>query len=520
MVFRNMYSGTTSYNPLRRHLYLKGDGSDIDTETTGGYMTYDEFAWIRNDVTRESNIMKSGFDNDIFVPDIQVVGEEYTGHTTTTILDSKYKNWNLYLSYAYDQDPDYVMHYTLSGGTTYTFNASDGIPFRVFDEGEYYKLISPVNHGITDSEYIVISGSGITASLNERTLKVTSTGDEYYNSKYYKINILKSDITSNIIMPEVVLGKRCIDKKNIDKTTSNYYIHKHKILTNIDDYSLEKCSFHKPIWEDEQKILFENLLSEPDWLVVRNRMESVLFDFNDPFILTGLTNNLGYTPTQIFLTVIFRNGNGYFDYPVKNGYRFNFHDTWIDEHFNGDSSKETNIPTSTFTKNDIEFTRGESLLKNSVLNGNFIEYNNSEMKERIICHNYHKMVNRKDLFDYNQNDNNIFSGASETNMFGLYYQPHYEIKLRQLSPYVETSDTNKVFNLPENTKYFNDEKLWKWRDLYNHGFIDTDGYGTDFPFTNNNHYVKNEIKFYLRYEQFFNNKQDGLDNKNNFKIDC
>lgn len=519
MVFRNVYSGTTTYEPLLKHLYLKGDGSDIDQSSTGGYMTYDEFAWIRNDVLREKNIMKKGTNLDLFDQDIQLIGTEYTGHTVTTQENSKLKNWNLYLSYAYDSDPNYQMHYTLSGGTTYTFEAKDGIPFRVFDDGDYYKFVSPVNHGISDSEYVIVAGVGVTGTETQRTLKVTSVGDEFYNSKLYTLNILKSDVEDEVSLNELVYGKRCIDK-NDETTISEYYVHKHKILTNLDDYNMEKCSFESPIWEEEQKILVKNLVDEPDYLVVRNRMESILYDFNDPFILTGITNNLGYTPTEIFLTVIFRNANGYFEYPPKNGYKFNFHDTWIDNHFDGELSKE-NIPTTTFTGNTGEvFIGGAPLTSGSTLTGNFVEYNDSELKERIICNNFHKIITRQDIFDYNQDSYELFSGTSETNKFGMYYQPHYLIKLRQLSPYVETSNTKNVYNLPENTKYFEDEKLWKWRDLYDQGFVDADGFGVNHPFTNNNHYVKTDINFYLRYEQYYTNKQDGLDNKNNFRIDC
>lgn len=520
MVFRNVYSGTTTYEPLIRHLYLQGDGSDINQGSTGGYMTYDEFAWVRNDILREKNIMKRGTNLTLFDPDIQLIGTEYTGHTITTQDNAKTKNWNIYLSYAYDTDPNYQMHYTLSGGTTYTFEAKDGIPFRVLDDGAYYKLISPVNHGISESEYVIIAGVGVTGTQEQRTLKVTSVGDEYFNSKLYTLNILKSDIHADVTLNELVYGKRCIDKEDLT-TISTYYVHKHKILSEVDDYNMEKCSFESSIWEDEQKILVKNLLDEPDYLVIRNRMESVLYDFNNPFVLTGLTNNLGYTPTEIFLTVIFRNGNGYFEYPPKNGYKFNFHDTWIDNHFDGDSSKETNIPTTTFTANSgVEFVGGETLSGGTVLTGNFVEYNNSELKERIICNNYHKIITRQDIFDYNQDDYTLFSGTTSTNKFGMYYQPHYPIKLRQLSPYVETSDTKDVYNLPENTKYFEAEKLWKWRDLYEHGFVDSDGFGTNYPFSNNNHYIKTDINFYLRYEQYYTNKQNGLDNKNNFKIDC
>ena len=79
-------------------------------------------------------------------------------------------------------------------------------------------------------------------------------------------------------------------------------------------------------------------------------------------------------------------------------------------------------------------------------------------------------------------------------------------------PYSRTSADRSI------QKYFEDEKLWKWRDLYDHGFIDPDGFGTNFPFINNIHYVKHDVNFYLRNENLYNNKQDLI--KNVTKFDC
>ena len=105
---------------------------------------------------------------------------------------------------------------------------------------------------------------------------------------------------------------------------------------------------------------------------------------------------------------------------------------------------------------------------------------------------------------------------------GLLYQPHYRVKLRELSPYVENSkldakQPNTLINLPENAFYNQNEKLWKWRDVYDHGFLDQDGNGTNFPFMNNMHYVAKHINFYLRNERYYTNKNDGLIGFNNYK---
>ena len=107
-------------------------------------------------------------------------------------------------------------------------------------------------------------------------------------------------------------------------------------------------------------------------------------------------------------------------------------------------------------------------------------------------------------------------GSTTTNPLGLYYQPHQRVKLRELSPYVETANTNQIHGLPENSIYDEYNNQWKWRDLYDHGYTDPDGFGVNHPFTNGQHYVKSDINFYLRNEETFMNKNDGL---SNFSVD-
>jgi hypothetical protein len=318
-----------------------------------------------------------------------------------------------------------------------------------------------------------------------------------------------------------MFGKRCLDINNISGSTSTYYVHKHKTLTNVNGYILDKVGFETPIWEDEKKLVFENFSGANDVLVERNRMESVLYDFKEPFKLSGLTNNLGFTPTEVYVTAIFRNGNGYFNYPPKVGYKFNFHDTWIDHQFTGTTANETGLSGGTFTRDSITFTSGNTITGDTVaiLNGAFVEYNPKEMKERVVSESFHKITTPTTIFNHGQAAGSL--NASPNNLEGLIYQPHYRVKLRELSPYVETATTNDIFNLPENTNYDADENVWRWRDLYDQGYVDQDGYGTNFPFVNGTHYVRTNINFYLRNERYYTNKQDGVTNFNNRKnINC
>jgi hypothetical protein len=521
MVFRNLYSGNTDYEPLLENLYLVGDGAD---NNFNGFIPYDEFAFLRRDVIRQSNTIQTVSSITTYTPSVSYSGE--TNHIPISSIMAPYHNWNIHLSYVYDHDTTYPMKYTLSGNTVYSFVSGDGIPFRIEDNGRTYKLTSPVEHGISSGEYITLLDSGgtfnNTVSASGRTFSVVSVGDSIYRSEKFVLDISKSELPSGVTLSTVVFGKRCIDKNNLTGTTSTYYVHKHKTLTEKSDYILDKIGFESSIWENERKVLLENSAGVSDYLVERNMMESLIYDFKEPFILTGLTNNLKYLPTEIYVTTLLSNRNGYFDYPPKVGWKFNFHDTWVDQHFDGSSSIETSIPTTAFTKTidavTYNFTGGTDVPVGTILHGAFVEYNFSELKERIISEAYHRFSNPLFVFDYGQTGSTVtFSGASTTNKFGLFYQPHHRVKLRQLSPYIETSSTDQIYGLPQNAKYFENQRLWKWRDLYDHGFIDSDGFGTNFSFINGIHYVKNDIDFYLRNENIYKNKKDLVKNIESFK---
>ena len=507
MLFRNLYTGTTNYSYLEERLYLNGDGSDGYFE---GTLPYDEFAFLRRDVYREVNLPSSGSTLGTFTPNLVTSGS--TLHTSVTPIQAPYQNWNLYLTYVYGQDESYPMDYTLSGNTYYKFISGDGIPFRLsYSGGSYYELTSPVEHGMNEGEFITISGT---------TLPISKVGNEVFNSEKYVVNILKSEVSTGFTFNVINVGKRCLDINDIAGTTSQYYVHKHKTLTDVNGYIMDTIGFESPIFRDEKKILYQNSAFVNDVVVEKNRMESVLFDFKDTFALTNIKNNLGYTPTEVYVTVLLRNGNGYFSYPPKVGYSFHFHDTWIDNHFSGETSNESSLSGVTFSHGDYTFISGSTLATGSTLVGAFVEYNPKEMKERLISESFHKFYNPVEIFNYNQTS--AIENANEDNPVGLIYQPHYRVKLRELSPYTETATTNDIFNLPENCVYDEKEKVWRWRDLYDHGYIDSDGNGTNFPFVNNTHYVNTLINFYLRNEQFYTNKQDGITNFNNRKntINC
>lgn len=509
MIFRNLYLGSSDYGYLRERLFLLTDGSD---NCFAGYLPYDEFSFLRQNVDREAVIDQSVSSLDEFTGFNIVKSGSTIEHVEINTDNAYQSNWNFYLSYVISGDTEYTMKYTVTGTTLppLSFTSGQGIPFRVAETSNVYILTSPVKHGISQGEYILVDEIPTPFYVN-------SVGNSIYRSEEYVLTISKSQV-GGYRFNGLVNGKRCTDIKDVENSTSEYYVHKHKIIDELSDHIIDKVGFESPIWEDEKKLVFENSVGDNDVLVVRNRMESIIFDHFTPFTLSGITNNLGYTPTDLYTSVIFRNTNGYFTYPPKVGYSFHFHDTWVDEHFDGTSSVESTIPSSGFTRDSITtFTQGLPLPSGTILHGAFVEYDPKTMKERIISEAFHRFSSNPDVFQHDQADPTILSGASPTNMFGLYYQPHYRFKMRELSPYTETSRTNKIYNLPENARYFPNEKLWRWRDLYDEGYIDPDGYGTDYPYMNDIHFIHKDINFYLRNELYYQNKRDGITAFDNLK---
>lgn len=523
MIFRNMYEGAAGYTNLEQYLALRGDGSN---NSFRGYLPYDEFAFIRTDTYRQDISIPSvsGSTYGTYAPIFQLPETPRNKHQNISNMSAPYHNWNLYLSYVYSADTEFDISYTLSGSTNYSCNninqicykAKNGIPCRVESKTGYYKLTTPVPHGISQDEYVIISS---VPSISGKTFSVSSLGDDKYNSSKYVINLNKQQFSGSTTLPTLITIKRCVDEKNISGTTSSYYVHKHKVLTKEKDYILDKAGFESSIFEDEKKLLFENSAGVNDVLVERNRGESLIYDFREPFVLSGLTNNLGYTPSEIYVTVLFRNGSGYFEYPPKVGYKLHLHNKWVDNHFSGSTKLETGLTSTNFTISGITFTSGNTVPVGTILTGAFVEYNETELKERIISESLHKIVNPVTIFDHEQDQNVVdFNGATANNKMGLLYQPHHRIKLRQLSEYVETANTKNIVDLPDNAKYFSEEGLWKWRDVFDHGFIDEDGNGTDYPFVNGQHYVKTDLNFYFYNEREYNNKSDGFNGFGN--INC
>jgi hypothetical protein len=76
------------------------------------------------------------------------------------------------------------------------------------------------------------------------------------------------------------------------------------------------------------------------------------------------------------------------------------------------------------------------------------------------------------------------------------------VQIAQYSDYVEEGSSTNVVGIPDYAYYSTMAALFRWRDRYPYGFIDTDGLGVDYAFLNNAHYPYKNTIFRITPEWF------------------
>jgi len=469
----NAYSGITDPSQSRLFYNMYNIGSSLTGQPIG-FPEFEEFDFIR-----------------LFNSRTQI--DESVGDET---------NWNIYVTVPSTCNSTQPMAYQpQKNGNTLSFVASDGIPFHIQNITKggkkliQFKCAAP--HGLKVGEYAQLNipiqpnyPSGFAFINNRNTFPVYSVGD----------GTRKSDLTIfSLVIPEInytlplLLNTLGTFKRQIllnDPTTlSYYYVIEHEIITNVKDYNLNKCAFAKGVFKKVEK--FQPAIENPD---VKDRVSvkvaypSYLYVISKDINVKNYLDNLKKPLTTLYITIMLRSNLGYFDYPPNYGWGWNFPYDFADSNVNNfvvrgatlsDAQPVTGIIfnqslTSANLKSGIPLHPGDRL------RGEFAEYNMQELKERIISDIRHR-------FNFNSF---IFTGGEA----GYVYKPHYPVPIRVYSDYIEEGDPTKVAHIPFYATYFKDEKIWKWRDLYDIGFIEA-GRGVDYPFINTAHYPQTDIDF-------------------------
>lgn len=472
-LYANTYTGKTDYIPFRDNLYYV---NQIDSMASGIWMGYPQF-----------------YEFDFYRPPANDQQIAYKGKSAYTY------NWTYYLSYPYQNNYDKKLTYYNNNNNVINWTASDGIPFtitNITNNGNgliSFNCVSP--HGLVTGEYVELS----LTYRNSNIFAVYSLGNGITGSDEFVFNILNIGYTGTTFSNNVTgTFKRVINPDNLIETRSKYYVREHKILTNLEDMVMTKAGFEKNVFGEERKFEFSSVT--PNRISrVSQKTSSNAYDVTSAYDidLSTLRDNQKRPITELFLTIINKGFAGWFNQPynnvgLKQGWEFNISksgNTWWDLN---NINSNTNIPVSGYTVTSgitANFYYNQDLSKGNVIDGDFCEWNDYEMVERVVSHYVQKIKFNQDIFQT--------TSTYSTNSPGYYYKPHNPMTIRVFSDYVETSAPGFVQDIPSYSFYSQFDQQFRWRDLYTYGFIDAFKRGVDYPFLNSSHYPFTDVIFRL-----------------------
>jgi hypothetical protein len=498
-LFKNTYVGETNYRPFYENLYyVNAIESSRQFCANGnpnvywsGYPLYNEFDLSRTD-------------NDV----VGYTKPNTNGHINFVSTSASSYNWNFFLSYGYKNVDKLMSAIDTKKNITFNWNAFQGIPFVIdnsISNGQNYITFRSVcKHGLSVGEFVELS-----FNYNGQNLfQVSDLGDGTYNSELYVFSITNIGYTGNTFATgKQGTLKRVLNDNNPISTRSEYYVRRHKILTNQSESILTNAGFElnsfKLTKQYEPSALTPNNISR---VSVKEGSQTYNLSFANDVDLQNLIDNQKRPISELFFTFqwvgIFGwtskpGGNGF---PLRQGFDFNLptlstgkpNSWWVNPFSTAGISTLSYSKPGPPAKPPINFYYNKPLVKGDEIDGDFCEWNDSEYQERVISNIYHKFTFNDNVFDIN-----IIGQSDATNPFGYYYQVHHPITLKSFSSYIEEGDAASVTNIPDWAVYDQLSQNFIWRDIYPYGFIDNDGVGVDYPFLNGVHYPFRNLIFRL-----------------------
>lgn len=350
------------------------------------------------------------------------------------------KNWDIFLTYPAKTNNT---HYLVNNGLVIIYKE-----LTVIDGKNYMMLTSPTKHGLTSGDIIKIN--------NDKIYNVIRLGRDNGDYLDYTFVIdLDYSVTS--------VGVQSRFKRMENNIPSDYYIRIFEKITSNNDYEIYPLAFSKTLYSD--------------------KMNQIVF--NKDIDISQYTDNLGRPLSEIYLTILKTNDNGFSD--INSGIEMPLLNGGSQINTIGDIRRLHNVTTwpilsdtpieLNLTSNDNEFY------------GDIVEYNKITVQEKVLGEISHRF-NR-----YNRD----YNGRPE----GYFYKPHYQIKLRDWSTFTEVGDINSVIGIPDYAEYLGDD-LYIWRDLLEIGVNDGQPEVLDYPFLNGSHYPYSNININLRRQDPFN----------------
>lgn len=507
LLFDNIYSGRTSYYPYQSSLYYENVESLITnacSNTTilnySGFPEYYEFDFMRpdNNISGYTTFDSSGNIHRYFI-----------NKSATTY------NWGLYMSYAYDNNPNQNMSaIDYDSNTTLNWVASDGIPFVVYRTMDQNQTVisfrCPVPHGLSVGEFVKLSFD----YLGDDTFQVYSLGDPYYGTDEYIFNIYDVGYTGTTFNSGTTgTFKRIIDINNSGDTMSTYYVRRHKIITEEDYSVLTKTGFEQQIFNKVKKMERSTYTPNGQSRVSVKQGNSVYnLSFSEDIDIAPLRDNHLRPLSELYFTIIWKgymgwtfginNPNGGY-YGLKKGWECNLQPLnltgstptswWDNTNINSDAGLSLGTYTTPLSFPGRPFNYVLPLSVGDIIDGDYCEWNNFEQQERVVSEMYHKFKFNPYYFNIGVPPSVNFGNSAK----GYYYKPLYPLTIRAYSDYIEEGNSQNIVGLPDYSYFSTTINKFIWRDLYPYGYIDTNNIGVDYPFLNGVHYPYRDIVFRL-----------------------
>ena len=469
-LYENNLVGYTDYDVYKNSLVYINPEISVINGSWSGLPTYQEFEFIRTDIDNKQ------------IPFVTKSASSY--------------NWNIVMSYPYENDYNVPMQYFFENGTSINpWKSGDGIPFYIVLGSErglpVVQFNCPVEHGLLEGEYVELP-----FTYNDvNTFQVYSLGNGTLGSDVNIFNLANVGFTGTTFNTGVTgVFKRIIDVNNSGETKSRYYVRIHKIITDPHDSIITMNGFELNSFNDEGVYQFSSLTPNKIGRVSAYQSSKTynVTLAHDLSVINQQDNNKKPL-TQIFATFQYVGYMGWFN-QLRRGWKFNMlpgktNQWWSTT--NNDSLETNDITGYTRTQGNqvYNFTVNLPRTSGDTMYGDWCEWNEITQTERVISPYMQKLT-------YYQKGFTVPTTAT-TNPNGYYYQVHNPITLKVFSSYLETASNNLVEDVPAWAYFSNNLQQWIWREIYTYGYIDSLERGVDYPFLNETHYPFDNLQFRL-----------------------
>ena len=469
-LYENNLVGYTDYDVYKNSLVYINPEISVINGSWSGLPTYQEFEFIRTDIDNKQ------------IPFVTKSASSY--------------NWNIVMSYPYENDYNVPMQYFFENGTSINpWKSGDGIPFYIVLGSErglpVVQFNCPVEHGLLEGEYVELP-----FTYNDvNTFQVYSLGNGTLGSDANTFNLANVGFTGTTFNTGVTgVFKRIIDVNNSGETKSRYYVRIHKIITDPHDSIITMNGFELNSFNDEGVYQFSSLTPNKIGRVSAYQSSKTynVTLAHDLSVVNQQDNNKKPL-TQIFATFQYVGYMGWFN-QLRRGWKFNMlpgktNQWWSTT--NNDSLETNDITGYTRTQGNqvYNFTVNLPRTSGDTMYGDWCEWNEITQTERVISPYMQKLT-------YYQKGFTVPTTAT-TNPNGYYYQVHNPITLKVFSSYLETASNNLVEDVPAWAYFSNNLQQWIWREIYTYGYIDSLERGVDYPFLNETHYPFDNLQFRL-----------------------